>query len=215
MNSEAETVDTRKTRKTFIKFPQSISLFFVQCFLTAFIGIFCMIQLALSSTRDLSCEEKSIYITLLSSTLGILSPPPSRNPDQKLLKYLKSLRNKRLGHHQETNLNAEKSEACLQTNKRKENSEQIEFSEIDLKTDPQSSSSSVTTGESLWLFGKRFEPAVVIFYSQTLLIVGLVIFSALRLCLKASTNCDERTAYLMIISTCLTFVLPSVSSKNK
>lgn len=55
---------------------RSIVLFFTQVILVFFIDIFCVVRLSLT----ISCEERSLYFTVLSSSLTYFVPSPERPP---------------------------------------------------------------------------------------------------------------------------------------
>ena len=70
--------------------------------------------------------------------------------------------------------------------------------------------------KDVWIFfnrnvGREF----FIFCSQLIFVFVSVVFCTLRMLIVSSLTCEERTAYTMILSNCIAFLLPNANSFRK
>jgi len=70
--------------------------------------------------------------------------------------------------------------------------------------------------KDVWIFfnrnvGREF----FIFCSQLIFVFVSVVFCTLRMLIVSSLSCEERTAYTMILSNCIAYLLPNANSFRK
>ena len=199
---------------------QQILFFFTPIFVIALVDLLCLFKLAQTSwferssssggTRLTVCEEISIYFTFLSTTLGFILPPPESN---NLAKGPKDI----------SDQNGQEPSTHLQESEEREEEVQEEFkttrTEDDDETDcAERKCSASDRPKGLWYcvcLGQSVDSSRVIFLTQICFVIGLVSLCVLQLGLR-KVNCEEKTAYFMILSICLTYLLPPLSSiKNE
>lgn len=192
---------------------------------------FCLLKLSLtktSSQRKTSfcdelhqeCHETTIYMSILSSTLAFLIPPP-RVPRENFFNNGKEATVEGLGKAKLGSvIVGELTDVAHSCQPALGNTDQskLEADDVPDCVNHQSNSfgcqkpSFACNGKN-WVFVNRpVDRGVFIFCSQTLIVFVLVLFSALRMLIASSLSCEEKTAYLMILSACIGYILPNADS---
>ena len=188
------------------------------------------------------CQDTSFYMSFLSSTLGYLIPPPRlpENLDWQQQQQQQKQQQQQQQLQQVNVLQASSaSDGPCQKTKTRQNiselSEEVLNSTESVSEDladgahlavhtTQSNSIKVLettedtisknfTTNSVWVcFGCACKSDIFVFFSQIVLVFILILFSVARLLLATSLSCEEKTAYTMILSTCIAYLLPNADS---
>ena len=186
-------VTLSKTPTVLSNFHGTKILFLAQCFVILTLDLLCILRLAAMSKRPNTCEENTTYLTILSSTIGYLLPPPrASSPD--------------------TNTQVE--ENC--GNDEVDGSVDAGFrSPVGNRKTPINCSTLSHSEDSHGIVWNchffRIRHSHVVFYTQIIIVVTLVICSSLQLIIREPT-CEEKTAHFIIISSCLTYLLPPITT---
>ena len=194
---------------------------------------------------DNICQETSVYMSILSSTLTFLIPPPSLSGSVS-----KSNKNhplstgiSRRGNQKQSSTGHEDTQVCSQTGKYFENCRDnanvqphlslpetygegylgcSECQEVTLTAGIPKvlhDNEAVDNQEDIkdvWIFfnrnvGREF----FIFSSQLIFVFVSIVFCTLRMLIVSSLSCEERTAYTMILSNYIAYLLPNANSFRK
>ena len=206
--------------------PISQILYLTQLSVIVILDTFCLLKLSFLRLKSKApgCEESdqqlcldtSLYMSFLSSTLGYLIPPPRlpENIDDKNLSATSC---------KTADINRQSKRLELSESEIQSHSKDLDFADGTLvevitshPTYTEGSHSKQATTDQQWIFfnyivGREF----FIFFSQIILVFILVIFSVARLLFVKSLSCEEKTAYFMILSTCIAYLLPNADSFYK
>ena len=167
--------------------PLSQKLFIAQFVVLGVLNCFCLFQLTITSRRrELSCAEKTLYLTLLSSTIGYLLPPPRPR-----------------------NKNVANTPSVVQ-NRQIPDSDFPDAAINDSLYNTSQSLVDAVSDEQWYCCYQKIGRQELMFFSQIAVIVSLVSFAILQMILSTNPECEEKTAYFMIISTCLAYLVPSI-----
>ena len=79
---KTEKIGLQSTTRSINRLPHEQVLYLTQLFVISVLDICCLLKLTLIYYRaSLSCDETALYLSILSSTLGYLIPPPSYTKD--------------------------------------------------------------------------------------------------------------------------------------
>ena len=151
----------------------------------------------------------------LTSTLGYLIPPP-RLPAEKYYQ------GKSLAKIRSSQAQSSLKDNTFDSNKGVDEIDcglnEVKFDEAEPHTSVNKSCQEVITADDVnfWVcFRFLVSRDLFIFFCQVVLVFILVLFSSIRLVAVPELSCEERTAYTMIISTCIAYLLPNADSLQK
>ena len=158
--------------------------FFIQLYVVVLLDFLCIYKLARNRVdtekNHWICEENTTYFTILSATLGYFLPPPTTP--------------KRL--------------TTTTTTTTTTFSRSIRGEGVD-STDSPTTTTTPATNNSVWNFVFfRLKRSDVVFFTQISFLSVLVLICVLQLSLRAP-NCEEKTAYFIILSACLGYLSPT------
>ena len=195
------------TRRYF--WPNQQILFFTQCIVIVFVTFLCLYKLSKSgfsarkkatagSTSDEThhsspflCEENTTYLTLLSTCIGYLVPAPKPTTEVHVVRKLQ--RGSKAG-------DSDIDDAVDQ---------------IDGADRIQNAKAAKTSQQhNVWKFVCcAIEKTRATFYTQIFFVIVMVSIACSQLAFASDNlSCELKTAYFMVITYCLTFLLPPVHS---
>ena len=192
------------TRRYF--WPNQQILFFTQCIVIVFVTFLCLYKSGFSdrkkatagSTSDEThfsspflCEENTTYLTLLSTCMGYLVPAPKSTTEVHVVRKLQ--RGSKAG-------DSDIDDAVDQI----DGTDRIQDAKA-AKTSQQ---------HNVWEFVCfAIEKTRATFSTQTFFVIVMVSIACSQLAFASDNlSCELKTAYFMVITYCLTFLLPPVYS---
>ena len=247
------TSQVRSVRRK-VRTPPNAQILFLTQILNIFIlDAFALLKLSVvqqnspkcKNESDDTCQETSVYMSILSSTLTFLIPPPSFSG-----RVSKSIKNlplstgiSRRGNQKQSSTGHEDTQVCSQTGKYFENCRDnanvqpnLSFPETygeDYLDCAECQDVTLTAGipkvlhdnetvdnqediQDVWIyFNRNVGREFFIFCSQLIFVFVSVVFCTLRMLIFSSLSCEERTAYTMILSNCIAYLLPNANSFRK
>ena len=188
-------------------------LFCTRCFVVILLDVFCLFQLASSRERGkgsptnskefaecvtVLCEENKAYFAVLSSTIGYLLPPPKRKKRESL--------------EHTTSVSSRNDEVSSNAFTADNNRDSFDGGQGDEKVSGRGRLR--LSVDNVWSFVCcSVRQLDLIFYFQITFVLVLSSTSVLQLSLR-NLNCEEKTAYFIILSACLTYLLPPLSAET-
>ena len=244
------TFQVRSVRRK-VRTPPVAQILFLTQILTIFIlDAFALLKLSVvqknspkcKNESDDTCQETSVYMSILSSTLTFLIPPPSLSGSVSKSNRNLSLSTgiSRRGNQKQSSTGHEDTQVCSQTGKYFENCRDnanvqphlslpetqkegylgcAECQEVTLTAGILKllhAKEAVDNQEDIndvWIsFNRNVGREFFIFCAQIIFVFVSVVFCTLRMLIVSSLSCEERTAYTMILTTAL---LPNANCFRK
>ena len=228
-------------------------LFLTQILIIFILDAFALLKLSMVQQNSLkcknksddTCQETSVYMSILSSTLTFLIPPPSLSGSvSKSNKNLPlSTGISRRGNPKQSSTGHEDTQVCSQTGKYFENcgdnanvQPHLSLTETygeDYLDCAECQEVTLTAGipkvfydneavdnqediKDVWIFfNQNVGGEFFIFCSQLVFVFVSVVFCTLRMLIVSSLSFEERTAYTMILSNFIAYLLPNANSFRK